>query len=97
MSRIVREILEQTKSGRNCKYTEVHVGLEELRQIFGPRVFDLVRKEWIEDDYDVIWVRDIGEKEAEQLKPHLGDIHIQFNFAANEYALITSEDIGGVA
>ncbi len=92
MSRMVREVLEQSKSGRNCNYTEIHLEIEVLKRVFGPRVFDQIRKAWIEDDHDVVWVRAIGEKEAEQLRSHLGEIDFHFDFSANEYFLVTSED-----
>ena len=91
MPHLVREILEQSRIAReNFRYTEVHIETEALRRVFGPRVFDQLRKEWVEDDVDVIWLREIGENEAVLLHPYLKTF--QFDFSANEYFLATSLD-----
>lgn len=96
MPRMVREILEQLRSARDIvRYTEVHIEPDALRNVFGPRVFDQSRKRWIEDDEDVIWPREIREKDAELLSPYLSNY--RFDFAVNEYWFMTSRDEDDVA
>jgi hypothetical protein len=94
MTDLVREICRTRRSDpRAVDYVQIDLGMDAARKIFGPRVFDQLRKAWVEDDIDVIWVRVFGVVEAKGLVDE-GVWPADFAFDPDqfEYALITSVD-----
>ena len=94
MTRLIREICQtSTTQDRDIEYIEIPLTMEAARQIFGPRVFDQLRRVWIDDDHDVVWVRTIGPREAAALDDAcVLPKGFQFDFERFEYALITSTE-----
>jgi len=94
MARLVREISVMDKKKKTLhSYISIKLTNSNALKIFGPRVFDMLRKHWIEDDHKVIWGRTIGLKEAEYLRQTEAIPNdFQFDFEKFDYALITSKD-----
>jgi hypothetical protein len=94
MSRLIREICITPKGARSpVTYVEIDLPIKLVNQIFGPRVFDQLNQRWIEDDYEVIWVRTISPVEAQALSAFVQfATDFQFDHDRFDYALITSTD-----
>ena len=91
-SEIVREICcSSTSDAHSHEYLVVPLSDETALQIFGSRVFDVLRKRWLEDDYLVYTVREITSLEAAALRLALPSLQLQFDFTHFRYSLITSQ------
>jgi hypothetical protein len=92
MAQLVREICKTNKDGaRATSVIEVALSTEIALRVFGPRVFDQLRKRWIEDDFEVVWVRTIGRQEAQALsQAEVLPEGFEFDLNRFEYALLTS-------
>lgn len=89
----VREIESYLKGGKrkNPDVIPVVIPTRILREVFGSRVFDQLKKEWIEDDVDVVWIRKISQEEGVWIKSFLPN-NFKFTFETHDYYLSTTQE-----
>lgn len=61
---------------RQVSSLEVIIPDSVVLGIFGPRVFDAYKKVWIEDDFEVVWPRQITADMVDGLKPYLPETFV---------------------
>jgi hypothetical protein len=87
----VREIEVYLKGKRdNPVVHNICVSTKVLLELFGHKVFDRYTKSWIDDDFKVVWTREITEDIANKLEPFIGG-QVGWDFKENEYFLTTSD------
>jgi hypothetical protein len=89
--KIVRAIERENKKRKkdSPEYFEISIPDDVLLGIFGARIFDKYTRQWIEDDFLVIWARPIGQKEAAMIRLYVKDF--DFDFDNYNYYLSTSQ------
>ncbi len=88
----IREIEVYLKGKRdNPVVHNIYVPTRVLLEIFGSRVYDKLKKSWVDDDFKVVWSRKITEDIVDKLMPFIGK-QIEWDFQKNYYLLATSDD-----
>jgi hypothetical protein len=86
-----REIEVYLKGKRdNPVVHSIYVPTRVLLKIFGSKIYDRLKKIWIEDDFNVVWSRKVTEDIADKLMPFIGE-QIVWDFQKNDYLFTTSE------
>jgi len=72
---------------RQVSAIEIHIPDQVVLEIFGPRVFDPYKKVWIDDDFEVVWSRQITASMIQGLRPYVCGA---FNFDLGRYTYYLS-------